>query len=52
MVTEDLEEINPYEGHPELSKLEADVLWEYAKLAKNVKTVRNVVLVVNGSSRD
>jgi hypothetical protein len=35
----DIEEINPYEGHPELSSLEGDVLWEYAKLAKNVKAV-------------
>ncbi|KIJ44200.1 hypothetical protein M422DRAFT_168629 [Sphaerobolus stellatus SS14] len=34
-------DINPYEDHPELSKLEADVLWEYAKLAKNVKTLLN-----------
>lgn len=31
--------VNVYEDHPELSKLQADVLWEYAKLAKNVKTV-------------
>ncbi|KAF9004914.1 hypothetical protein BDZ89DRAFT_1070516 [Hymenopellis radicata] len=28
---------NPYAGHPELTTLEADVLWEYAKLAQNVK---------------
>ena len=35
----DLEDANPYEGHPELTKLEAEVLWEYAKLAKNVKSV-------------
>ncbi|KAF8517595.1 DASH complex subunit Dad3-domain-containing protein [Hysterangium stoloniferum] len=35
----DIQEINPYDGHPELSNLEADVLWEYAKLAKNVKTL-------------
>lgn len=30
---------NPYVGHPELTSLEADVLWEYAKLAQNVKQV-------------
>ncbi|KAJ3558374.1 hypothetical protein NM688_g968 [Phlebia brevispora] len=30
-------EMNPYEGHPSLSELEAEVLWEYAKLAQNVK---------------
>ncbi|KAI0703552.1 DASH complex subunit Dad3-domain-containing protein [Cytidiella melzeri] len=28
---------NPYEGHPSLSKLEAEVLWEYARLAQNLK---------------
>lgn len=30
---------NPYTGHPSLTPLEADVLWEYAKLAANVKQV-------------
>lgn len=30
---------NPYTGHPELTQLEADVLWEYAKLAQNVQQV-------------
>ncbi|KIP12359.1 hypothetical protein PHLGIDRAFT_21144 [Phlebiopsis gigantea 11061_1 CR5-6] len=30
-------ETNPYEGHPSLSELEAEVLWQYAKLAQNVK---------------
>ncbi|KAJ3474565.1 hypothetical protein NLI96_g12391 [Meripilus lineatus] len=28
---------NPYEGHPSLTGLEAEVLWQYAKLAQNVK---------------
>ncbi|KAK0482625.1 DASH complex subunit Dad3, partial [Armillaria novae-zelandiae] len=32
---------NPYTGHPSLTALEADVLWEYAKLAANVKQVAN-----------
>jgi hypothetical protein len=32
-------ETNPYEGHPNLSELEAEVLWEYARLAQNVKEV-------------
>ena len=32
-------DINPYEGHPSLSQLEAAVLWEYAKLAQNVGMV-------------
>jgi len=40
----DLEETNPYEDHQELTKLEAEVLWEYAKLAKNVKSVRDTPL--------
>lgn len=31
---------NPYEGHPNLSELEAEVLWQYAQLAQNVKEVR------------
>lgn len=31
---------NPYEGHPQLTELEAEVLWQYAKLAQNVKEVR------------
>lgn len=30
---------NPYAGHPELTSTESDVLWEYAKLAQNVKLV-------------
>ena len=33
-------ERNPYEGHPSLTELEAEVLWEYAKLSQNVKEVR------------
>ncbi len=34
-----IHETNPYEGHPNLSELEAEVLWEYARLAQNVKEV-------------
>jgi DASH complex subunit DAD3 len=30
---------NPYESHPNLSALEAEVLWEYAKLAQHLKEV-------------
>ncbi|KAI0362483.1 hypothetical protein OH77DRAFT_1500170 [Trametes cingulata] len=30
-------ETNPYEGHPNLSELEAEVLWQYAKLSQNIK---------------
>ncbi|KAI8989758.1 DASH complex subunit Dad3-domain-containing protein [Trametes punicea] len=30
-------EANPYEGHPNLSDLEAEVLWQYAKLSQNIK---------------
>lgn len=33
-------ENNPYEGLPSLTELEAEVLWEYAKLSQNVKDVR------------
>ena len=32
-------EDNPYTGHPDLTQLEADVLWEYAKMAGLVKQV-------------
>jgi len=28
---------NPYRDHPSLSALEAEVLWEYAKLAYHIK---------------
>ncbi|KAL7283663.1 hypothetical protein ACG7TL_003099 [Trametes sanguinea] len=30
-------ESNPYEDHPNLSELEAEVLWQYAKLSQNIK---------------
>ncbi|KAG9127913.1 hypothetical protein FRC07_007564 [Ceratobasidium sp. 392] len=30
---------NIYAGHPQLTPLEADVLWEYAKLARTLKTL-------------
>ena len=30
---------NPYESHPSLTPLESAVLWEYAKLAHNVRMV-------------
>lgn len=36
---DDLATKNPYEGNAQLSPLEQDVLWEYAKLNKNVKDV-------------
>ena len=39
-ISDDILATNPYEGHPSLSQLEADVLWEYAKLAHHVKAVR------------
>jgi DASH complex subunit DAD3 len=32
--------INPYEDHPSLTQIEADVLWEYAKLNQHIKDVR------------
>jgi len=36
----DVFSINPYENHPSLTQLEADVLWEYAKLNQHIKDVR------------
>ncbi|GMK57065.1 hypothetical protein CspeluHIS016_0309050 [Cutaneotrichosporon spelunceum] len=35
----DISTTNPYVDHPQLSSLEAEVLWEYAKLADKVKRV-------------
>jgi DASH complex subunit DAD3 len=32
--------VNPYENHPSLTQIEADVLWEYAKLNQHIKDVR------------
>lgn len=32
-------EVNPYDGHASLTQLEAEVLWEYAKLSQHVKIV-------------
>ncbi|KAI0006148.1 DASH complex subunit Dad3-domain-containing protein [Russula compacta] len=29
--------VNPYENHPSLTQVEADVLWEYAKLNQHIK---------------
>ncbi|KAI0345264.1 hypothetical protein BDW22DRAFT_1325752 [Trametopsis cervina] len=34
-----IHETNPYEGHPSLTELEAEVLWQYARLAQNVKEI-------------
>ncbi|EIM89801.1 uncharacterized protein STEHIDRAFT_50696 [Stereum hirsutum FP-91666 SS1] len=30
-------DVNPYEDHPSLSPVEADILWEYAKLNQHIK---------------
>ncbi|KAH9945821.1 DASH complex subunit Dad3-domain-containing protein [Epithele typhae] len=30
-------EANPYQGHPNLTELEAEVLWQYAQLSQNIK---------------
>ncbi|KAF7315693.1 hypothetical protein MIND_00084900 [Mycena indigotica] len=31
---------NPYAGNPALSPIEGEVLWEYAKLAQNLKLLK------------
>lgn len=36
--------VNPYESHPSLTQIEADVLWEYAKLNQHIKDVRALEL--------
>lgn len=42
-VTSQEPDVNPYESHPDLSELESEVLWQYAKLAQNIKEVSNVL---------
>ena len=32
-------DVNPYENNPRLTKTEAEVLWEYAKLNQRLKIV-------------
>ena len=40
MPAEQIFSVNPYEGHPSLSLLEAAALWEYAKLAQHLRMVK------------
>jgi hypothetical protein len=40
--------VNPYENHPSLTQIEAEVLWEYAKLNQHIKDVRTVSLDLVG----
>ncbi|KIJ69153.1 hypothetical protein HYDPIDRAFT_123307 [Hydnomerulius pinastri MD-312] len=35
--TNDIFDVNPYESHTSLTTTEAEVLWEYAKLAQHIK---------------
>ncbi|KAF7318180.1 hypothetical protein HMN09_00326200 [Mycena chlorophos] len=37
---------NPYAGNPSLSTLETEVLWEYAKLAQNLKLLKQKTRLV------
>jgi hypothetical protein len=39
---------NPYEGNDRLTRTEADVLWEYAKLAENMRQVRALKMICRG----
>ncbi|CAE6417883.1 DASH complex subunit DAD3 [Rhizoctonia solani AG-1 IB] len=39
MLASATDEANIYTGHPQLTPLEADVLWEYAKLSRTLKTL-------------
>ncbi|PPQ98810.1 hypothetical protein CVT24_003364 [Panaeolus cyanescens] len=34
-----MQSLNPYQNTPGLTQLQAEVLWEYAKLAQNLKEV-------------
>ncbi|CAE6449322.1 unnamed protein product [Rhizoctonia solani] len=39
MLASATDETNIYAGHPQLTPLEADVLWEYAKLSRTLKAL-------------
>ncbi|KAF8965219.1 DASH complex subunit Dad3-domain-containing protein [Flammula alnicola] len=43
----DILTVNPYESHPSLTPLEAAALWEYAKLAHNVRMVTQRTRLLN-----
>lgn len=43
-------DVNPYEDHPSLSPVEADILWEYAKLNQHIKDVRTTPVLTVSSS--
>ncbi|KAH9483942.1 DASH complex subunit dad3 [Psilocybe cubensis] len=47
----DIFALNPYDSHPSLSPLEAAVLWEYAKLAQNVRMQTVLFLKVTQKTR-
>jgi hypothetical protein len=48
----DILDANPYDGHPALTQLESEVLWEYAKLSQQIKTVRlhNTTVIASRTS--
>ncbi|TFK30047.1 hypothetical protein FA15DRAFT_194753 [Coprinopsis marcescibilis] len=39
--------VNPYEGHPSLTPLQSEVLWEYAKLAQHVRSLTGKTRTLN-----
>jgi hypothetical protein len=39
MSSNDIFLVNPYQSHPSLTPQETEVLWEYAKLAQNLRMV-------------
>lgn len=41
---EEVHDVNPYEGNPNLTQLESEVLWQYAVLAQNIKEVSSIWL--------
>lgn len=48
MSSQSVFDANPYTGHASLSPLEAEVLWEYAKLNQHIKDVslHKAILIV------
>lgn len=43
----DIFSVNPYDGHPQLKPVEAEVLWEYAKLAQHVRILTQKTRTLN-----
>ncbi|EJU03545.1 hypothetical protein DACRYDRAFT_114925 [Dacryopinax primogenitus] len=43
---------NPYASHPQLSSLEGEVLWEYAKTARLIRKLSGITKELGGRSNE